>query len=103
MRCLKPGIHDGDFRNALDAFCGHLRAEGYLMHWRWMRQIVPAGPAFPRPTQAQFVAFEFADEETEQRCYEYVAANAEPIRSLHLAMNSKVERRSAMFFVCSDV
>jgi hypothetical protein len=49
------------------------------------------------------VAFEFLGEETEQRCYEYVTADAEPIRTLHRAMKSKVERGSALFFVCADV
>src|SRR5262245_391481 len=68
-----------------------------------MRQIIPSGPAFPRPSQTQLVAFEFMDENTEQRCYAYVAANAEPIRTLHRAMNAKVERGSEMFFVCADV
>jgi len=100
---LKPDVAAGDFRNALDDFCRHLRDEGYVEDWRWMRQIIPPGPAFPRPSQTQFVAFKFPDEETEQRCYEYVAANAEPIRTLHRAMNSKVERSSALFFVCADV
>jgi hypothetical protein len=100
---LKPGVIERDFRKALEDFCGHLRDEGYVIDWRWMRQIIPPGPSFPRPTQSQFVAFEFSNEEAEQRCYEYVAANAEPIRSLHRAMNSKVARGSAMFFVCADV
>jgi len=100
---LKHGVSEGDFRNALNAFCAHLKDEKYVVNWRWMRQIIPPGPAFPRPSQTQFVAFEFRDEETEERCYKYVAANAEPIRALHHAMNSKVERGSAMFFVCADV
>jgi hypothetical protein len=50
-----------------------------------------------------FFTLEFRDKETEERCYQYVAANAEPIRALHRAMNSKVERGTAMFFVCADV
>jgi hypothetical protein len=31
-----------------------------------MRQIVPPGPSFPRPTQKQI--FEFVDDAAEQRC-----------------------------------
>ena len=100
---LKPGVSEGDFKKVLEDVCGHLQTEGYVIGWRWMRQIVPKGPSFPRPVQKHFVAFEFLDEETEQRCYEYVAENAEPIRTLHRAMNSKVERGSPMFFVCADV
>jgi len=99
---LKPGVTEREFRKALEDLCGHLQEQCYVIDWRWMRQIIPPGPAFPRPTQTQFVAFEFLDEESEQRCYEYVALNEEPIRTLHRAMNSKVERGSAMFFVCAD-
>jgi hypothetical protein len=100
---LKPDVSEGDFKKLLEDFCGHLQTEGYVIGWRWMRQIVPKGPAFPRPPQTHFVAFEFLDEVADERCYEYVAKDEEPIRSLHRAMNSKVERGSAMFFVCSEV
>ena len=100
---LKPEVPEADFKKALGDFCGHLQTKGYVIGWRWMRQIVPKGPAFPRPTQTHFVTFEFLDEAADERCYEYVAKDEEPIRSLHRAMNSKVERGSAMFFVCSEV
>ena len=100
---LKPDVAEGDFRKALEDFCAHLQESDYMLGWRWMRQIVPPGPPFPRPTQKHFVAFEFTDEETEQRCYDYVAVNDEPIRTLHRAMNSKVQGGTAMFFVCADV
>ena len=99
---LKSGVSEGDFKKALEEFCAHLQKECYVIDWRWMRQIVPPGPSFPRPTQKQFVIFEFVDEAAEQRCFDYVALNEEPIRTLHRAMNSKVERGSAMFFVCAD-
>jgi hypothetical protein len=99
---LNQDVGEDDFRAALDGFCGHLQREGYVLSWRWMQQIQPAGPSFPRPTQRQFVAFEFLDAPSEARCYDYVAANREPVRTLHRAMNSKVKRGSAMFFVCAD-
>jgi|SRR5215470_9455866 len=99
---LKPEVAELDFRRALGDFCRHLASAGYVTGWRWMQQIDPAGPAFPRPKQKQFVALEFIDERAEQRCYEYVAANAEPIRTLHRAMNSQVEPGSSIFFVCVD-
>jgi hypothetical protein len=53
---LKPGVAAGDFRKALDEFCWHLGEEGYVKAWRWMRQVIPSGPAFPRPLFA-FPAF----------------------------------------------
>jgi|SRR5215813_12806588 len=99
---LKPQVAELDFRQALAEFCRHLQSAGYITSWRWMHQIDPVGPAFPRPLQKQLVALEFIDARAEQRCYEYVAANAEPIRTLHRAMNSHVEPGSAMFFVCAD-
>ena len=55
---LKAGVAEADFRKSLEDFCAHLQQSGDLLGWRWMRQIVPPGPSFPRPTQAQFVAFE---------------------------------------------
>ena len=99
---LNQDVAEGAFKAALDDFCRHLQREGYVLSWRWMQQIQPSGPSFPRPTQRQFVVFEFLDAASEARCYEYVAANREPIRTLHRAMNSKVKRGSAMFFVCMD-
>jgi hypothetical protein len=99
---LKEEVAESEFRAALEGFCDHLQREGYARGWRWMRQIEPSGPSFPRPTQKQFVAIEFADEPAAQRCYEYVYADAEPIRSLHRLMNSKVQRDSALFFECAD-
>jgi hypothetical protein len=43
--------------------------------------------------------YEFLDEMAEQRCYHYMKANAEPVRTLDRAMNSKAERGTAMLFV----
>ena len=67
---LNQGVAERDFRAALDGFCRHLQREGYVRSWRWMQQIEPAGPSFPRPTQRQFVSFEFLDAASEARCYE---------------------------------
>lgn len=55
------------------------------------------------PDFSYYAAIEFADLEREQACYDYVARNAEPVRSIHTAMNSQVKRRSAYFFVSHDV
>jgi Family of unknown function (DUF6614) len=41
---LKPNVSEGDFKKVLEDFCGHLQTEGYVIGWRWMRQIVPKGP-----------------------------------------------------------
>ena len=92
---LNQDVAEGAFKAALDDFCRHLQREGYVLSWRWMQQIQPSGPSFPRPTQVR-------SEASEARCYEYVAANREPIRTSHRTMNSKVKRGSAMFFVCMD-
>ena len=100
---LKAGVAEDDFRKALEDFCGHLQCEAYVLDWRWMRHYHPKGSQFRRPTQKYYVAFEFLGEAADERCYDYVAADEEPIRTLHRAMNSKVEPGSAMFFVCKDI
>jgi hypothetical protein len=53
--------------------------------------------------QKYYAAFDFIDEAADERYYDYVAADEEPIRTLHSAMNSKDEPGSAVFFVCSDI
>jgi hypothetical protein len=52
---LNQDVAEGAFKAALDDFCRHLQREGYVLSWRWMQQIQPSGPSFPRPTQQQFV------------------------------------------------
>jgi hypothetical protein len=68
-----------------------------------MRHYHPKGRQFRRPTQKYHAAFDFIDETADERCHDYVAADEEPIRTLHSAMNSKVEPGSAVFFLCSDI
>ncbi len=51
------------------------------------------------PDFGYYAAIEFDDLEREQACYDYVAQNAEPVRSIHGAMNSRVKRGAAYFFV----
>jgi hypothetical protein len=85
---LADGVSEQEFAAAFVAFFEHLREQGFGM---------------PLPGFTHYAAIEFADLEREQACYGYVAADAEPVRSLHRTMNSKVKRASAYFFVSADI
>ena len=57
----------------------------------------------PSANPVVYAAIEFPDLEREQACYDYVAADAEPVRTVHRAMNTLVKKGSSHFFVASDV
>ena len=100
---LKEGVAEAEFKQAFGAFVGHLEAKGFVAQNRLMRREPHEGFERSRPQQTYYVAIEFPNLALEQACYEYVAADQEPIRTLHRAMNSKVEPGSASFFLCSDI
>jgi hypothetical protein len=100
---LKEGVVEAEFKHSLDVFVDHLQDKGFVVGCRLMRREPHEGFERGRPSQTYFVAVEFRDLAVEQACYDYVAADQEPIRTLHRAMNSKVEPRSTSFFLCSDV
>jgi hypothetical protein len=92
-----------DFRVAFDVYVRHLVEMGYAVEGRLMRRKPLEGFGRRLPDFSYYAAIEFADLEREQACYDYVARNAEPVRSIHAAMNSQVKHGSAHFFVSYDV
>ena len=100
---LQDGGREEDFRVAFDDYVRHLVEMGYALEGRLMRRKPLEGFGQKLPDFSYYAAIKFADLEREQACYDYVARNAEPVRSIHAAMNSQVKRRSAYFFVSYDV
>jgi hypothetical protein len=100
---LREGEAETEFKQAFHAFVDHLQDKGFVVRRRLMRREPHEGFESGRPAQRYYTAIEFPDLVVEQACYEYVAADEEPVRSLHRAMNSKVEPSSTSFFLCSDV
>ncbi|GAB2175499.1 DUF6614 family protein [Dongia sp. agr-C8] len=100
---LKPGIEAGEYRAAFEAFCQHLRGQGYVTGWSFMRRSPHAGYDRRPPGAAYHVGIDFPDRSRAEACYRYVAANDEPLRSLHVAMNTKVVAATTQFFLLEAV
>jgi hypothetical protein len=99
---LKDGVNEAKFKHAFDAFASHLKDQGYATAWRLMKR--KPMPEFSRslPEFSWYAAIGFPSLEWDAACYDYVQKNEEPVKSLHLAMNSKVAKGSN-FFVTYDV
>ena len=100
---LNDGVSEQQFEAALKNFVAHLVAAGFARGCRLMRRKPLEGFGAPLPAFSYHAAIEFADLEREQACYDYVAAGAEPVRTVHRAMNTLVKKGSSHFFVASDV
>ena len=99
---LKPGVECGVFKTAFEAFCTHLREQGYVTRWSFMRRSPHSGYDRNAPETAFYVAVNFPDRARAEDCYRYVAVNQEPLRSLHVAMNSKIVPATTRFFLFEE-
>jgi len=99
---LKPGIEEAAYGAAFAAFCRHLQDQGYVRRWQFMRRSPHPGYDRNPPETGFYVAVDFPDRAAAEACYRYVAANEEPLRSLHVAMNSKVVAATTRFFLFED-
>lgn len=98
---IKDGIDEAAFHAAFAAFGEHLKERGLATSWRMMRRQEHAGYDNGPPQTRYYLSVEFEDTGQSGRCWSYVEEDAEPLRSLHRNMNSKVH--NARFFLCSDV
>lgn len=96
---LVDSVSEPAFMAAFDAFYGHLREMGFVRRYRLMRRQPLDGFGADLPDFDYHIEIEFPSLEQDQACYQYVKKNEEPVRSLHRAMNSKVRRGSAYFFL----
>jgi hypothetical protein len=99
---LQDNSAEPEFRAAFDYYVNHLIRMGFARSGRVMRRQPLDGFGAKLPDFGYYAAIEFDDLEREQACYDYVARNDEPVRSIHGAMNSKVKHGSAHFFVSCD-
>jgi len=100
---LKPGIDIGAYKAALEAFCIHLREQGYVTGWSLMQRAPHPGYDRNQPETAYYVSIDFPDRDAADACYRYVAADEEPLRTLHRVMNSKVVPTTTRFFLFEAV
>jgi hypothetical protein len=96
---LKDGVAEAEFLSAFEAFYNHLIEMGFARGYRIMRRHPLEGFGKTLPSFEYHAEVEFPGLEEDSACYEYVKRNEEPVRSLHRAMNSKVRRGSADFFL----
>jgi hypothetical protein len=95
---LRQGAAEEEFLSACLAFYQHLHDSGYARRFDCLKRLPLPGFGLRLPDFDYQVIIEFADAETETACYDYVQRNKEPVRSLHLAMNSKVAE-GAQFYL----
>ena len=96
---LRDSVAEREFLAACEAFYRHLIEAGFARSYRIMRRQLLEGFGDTLPRFEYHGELEFADLDHDRRCDEYVRRNEEPVRSLHRAMNSKVGRGSADFFL----
>ena len=100
---MADAIPEGDFKKAFDSFSLHLHGLGYVQSWSFKRR-QPHDGYDNRPPNGSFsVSVNFANMVTAQACYDYVAANNEPLRSLHRAVFSKVVKSTTSFVLLEEV
>jgi hypothetical protein len=96
---LKDNVAARDFAEAFSAFCAHLQSKGFLTGWQFAERAPHSGYDRMPPETRYYVATDFPDSALAQQCYAYVAADEEPLKSLHKAVNSKVVRETTRFYL----
>lgn len=88
---LKPGTGDLEFAEAVDSYLGQLREQGLVKSWRLLRRKLGLGP---RELGEFQLLMEFDDLAQLDGAFARVSTRADPIESLHHAVNSKIARVS---------
>ena len=94
---LKDNVAGPNFARAFSAFCAHLQSKGFLTGWQFAERAPHSGYDRAPPATRYYVAIHFPAYEIAEQCYAYVAADQEPLKSLHKAVNSKVVRETTRF------
>lgn len=85
---LKPGVGDLDFVTGVRAYLDHLRGTGRVRGYRITRAKLGLKP----PQLREFhITIEVDDLAQLQAAFDHVASRADPVESLHHAVNSKVQ------------
>ena len=92
---LKQGVADVEFATALDRYLGKLRADGHIAGFRLARRKLGFGPE----ELGEFhVVIEVEDLAQLDRAFGAVSERANPIESLHAAVNQQVASfRAALY------
>jgi len=98
---LRNGVSEAEFLPTIHAFYQHLIDAGFARAFRVLRRIPLEGFGKTLPPFTYRGELQYPDSEREDAAYAYVKKDEEPIRSLHRAMNSKVQQGADFFLeVC---
>jgi hypothetical protein len=90
---LRPGVRDLDFAAATEAYLEALRRDGLIASWRLLRRKLGLGDG------AEFkVLIETRDLAQLDAAFTAVSTRAEPIESVHHAVNSSVVNFKAALY-----
>ena len=85
---LKPGVGDMEFVEGVRSYLGRLKQNGQLRAYR----ITRCKLGFRPPQLREFhITLEFDDMAQMQSAFDTVSSRADPVESLHHAVNSKVQ------------
>ncbi|MBO0763663.1 MAG: hypothetical protein J2P50_03600 [Hyphomicrobiaceae bacterium] len=92
---LKPGQGDVEFAVNVGRYLGKLKADGHIAGFRLTRRKLGLGLA----GLGEFhIAIETQDLDQLERAFQAVSSRADPVESLHQAVNSRVENfRAALY------
>ena len=96
---LREGVTEEEFLPTLIAFYEHFIERGFAIGYRILRREELAGFGKTLPEFSYRGELIYSDLQIEKSAYEYVKQNDEPVRSLHRAMNSQVQRGADFFLV----
>ena len=85
---LKDGVRDTEFAQNVHAYLGHLKEQGSLVGYRITRRKLGLGP--PQLPEWNII-IEFENLAQMDRAFNRAASRADPVESIHHAVNSKVE------------
>ena len=88
---LRDGNDLASFKSAYDAFCLHLKDQGYVTSWRVWKRAYHDGYDSNFPDVAVMIEMAFPDHAASLACWDYVESQSEPMHSLHLATNIQVK------------
>ncbi len=94
---LQPGASDLEFSRKLNAYLGHLRAEGLIEAWRLTRRKLGLSP----PGMGEFhILIEVKNLAQLEDAFQRASARREPVEEFHFGANSLV--RNAVFALYRD-
>lgn len=98
---LRDGYDLASFKSVYDAFCQHLKDEGYVASWRIWERARHSGYDSGFPDVEIMIEMTFVDHAAALESWDYVESRSEPMHGLHFASNKQI--RDAFFVLMNEV